>query len=230
MKPKQRRTRVMWTDADMWRLIALHPDRSNAEIARELGRTVHSINGMSGILGLQKNASYLSGIPHRCGAIEASVRFRFPKGHVPMNKGLRRPGWFSGRMRETQFKKGGFPDNRDPDFYVIGALRVNTDGYIDIRVRFDQGAKGWSGLHRILWEDRHGPIPKGHIVAFKDGDKLNCWHDNLELRSRKEHMLRNSIHNLPQPLRLTINVLGQLKRRIREKQDRGPAQSPVRHA
>ena len=149
---------------------------------------------------------------------------------MPATKGMRRPGFAAGRMRETQFKKGRRTHNADPDFYVLGALRVNTDGYIDMRTSFQPGALGWTALHRVLWEDAHGPIPKGFCLRFKDGDPLNVELSNLKLISRADNMLKNTIHNLPAPLRTTINVLGQLKRRIREKQDRRSAQSPVRHA
>lgn len=34
-------------------------------------------------------------------------------------------------------------------------------------------------LHRILWSAAHGPIPHGHQVMFKDGDKRNLALDNL---------------------------------------------------
>ena len=133
-------------------------------------------------------------------------------------------------MKETQFKKGHFPANRDRDFYVLGALRMNTDGYIDMRVSFEHGALGWKALHTILWEDANGPVPRGHALFFKDRDKLNVDLENLELISRADLCRRNSIHNLPPKLKRAINMLGALKRRIRrEEQDRGLAQSPLRN-
>jgi hypothetical protein len=224
-----KRTRKFWTDRDLWRLIALYPDATIVQLVRRLGHTAASIYGMSWKLGLEKSPEHLSSIPHRTGMIAAGVPFRYPKGHVPANKGLRRPGYAPGRMRETMFKKGQFPVNRDPDFYVLGALRVNTDGYIDMRISFDKGALGWRALHRILWEDAHGAVPKGFAVRFKNGDQLDVELDNLELVSRADLCRRNSFHHLPAPLKGAIHILGQLKRRIREKQDGRSAQSPVRH-
>ena len=203
-----------WTDAQLWRLIALHADISNKVLARRLGHSYASVCGMATNLGLKKSPEYLSSIPARTGMLQAGREYRFPKGHVPNNKGLRRPGWFRGRMRETQFKKGHFPFNRDPEFYVIGALRVNTDGYIDMRVRFASGSKGWRALHRILWGDAHGPVPAGHIVSFKDGDRLNVELRNLKLISLADNMRRNTLHNLPKPLVSTIQLLGALKRTL----------------
>lgn len=224
--------RKPWSAAQLKQLRVLYPPQPTVEVAAALSRTVASIYGMAGILGLVKSAQYLASpaaFRFRRG-YHAGWEHRYPKGHVPANKGLRRPGYAPGRMAETQFKKGGFPVNRDPEYYVIGALRVNSYGYIDMRISFEPGARGWRGLHLILWEDAHGPIPKGHCLRFEDGDSLNVELDNLVLISRADNMRRNSIHNLPAPLRDTIQLLGQLRRRINEKQHRGSTGSPVRDA
>ena len=225
-------TRRRWSDADLVQLCALYPDTPTLQLARKLKRTITAVYATARALGITKSAAYLAS-PAGCRLRRGDnigVAYQFKKGHVPANKGLRRPGWARGRMVETQFKKGGFPVNRDPDFYVLGALRVNTDGYIDMRVSFDKGGKGWRALHRILWEDAHGSVPRGHVVIFKNRDKLDVALDNLELITFAENMRRNTIHNLPAPLRDTIQLLGQLRRRINEKQDRRSAGSPVRDA
>src|SRR4029077_5039769 len=194
------------------RLLREHyPHRPTRECVPLCGHSVSSIYAHAGSLGLHKTAAFLASLASGI-MIKGTTRgaeHRFPKGHVPANKGTRRPGWHTGRMRETQFKKGQFPFNRDPGFYVLGALRVNADGYIDMRVSFEPGAKGWRALHRILWEDRHGPIPRDHVVVFRNRDPLDCWYDNLELISRAELCRRNSVHNLPAPLKRTIHALGQ---------------------
>lgn len=213
-----------WIPAEDRALRKLFPHMQTVDVARILGRTTIAVSGRASAKGIRKsaafNASPLSGRNVKGHAPHGS-RSRFPKGHVPANKGLRRPGWYAGRMRETQFKKGEFPRNKDPEFYVLGALRVNTDGYIDMRTSFDPGARGWTPLHRILWQDANGPIPKGHILRFKDGDKLNVCLENLLLISLADNARMNSIHRLPKPLVQVIQLQGQLKRRIREAHDRG---------
>lgn len=221
-----------WIAAEDRALRTLYPHMRTEDMARIIGRPLTSIYQHAAQLGVQKSEAFrsspLSGRNVK-GYAPHGARTRFQKGLIPANKGLRRPGWAPGRMSETQFKKGGFPVNRDPEYYVIGALRVNTDNYIDMRISFDKGSCGWRGLHLILWEDAHGPIPPGYCLRFKDGDSLNVELDNLVLITRAENCRRNSIHNLPAPLRDTIQLLGQLKRRINEKQDRGLARSPVRN-
>lgn len=42
-------------------------------------------------------------------------------------------------------------------------------------------------LHRVKWERLKGPIPKGHVVCFKDFDRGNCELENLACVSRGEH-------------------------------------------
>ena len=34
-------------------------------------------------------------------------------------------------------------------------------------------------LHHVVWEQRHGAIPAGHNVCFRDGNPLNCEANNL---------------------------------------------------
>jgi hypothetical protein len=93
----------------------------------------------------------------------------------------------------------------------------------------------WMFVHRMVWEMEHGPVPKGHTVCFKDGNKLNVWLDNLELLSRHALMLRNSVHHLPKELVQVIQLTGALVRKIRrrenaQKQDQRFARPPVRNA
>lgn len=221
-----------WKARELALLRRLYAETPDAELQRRLKRSRCSIYNAAHLQGLRKSKAYMARELARLGRqLTISGRaHHFPKGHVPLNKGMRRPGWYAGRMRETQFKKGQWPINKDPGFYVLGALRVNADGYIDMRVSFAAGARGWRGLHQIIWEDVNGPVPAGHVVRFKDRDRDNVVLDNLELLSRRENCLRNSIHNLPQPLVTTIQLLGALKRtlnrREREKH-RGPARAPV---
>ncbi len=219
------RKRRHWTEREIERLARLYPDAPMARLVRAFGRPLNQVYAKAAALGLHRSEPYMREMQARVSLRlhQSGKLHRFPKGHVPANKGLRRPGWARGRMRETQFKKGGFPVNRDPEFYVLGALRVSHDGYIDMRTSFEPGTRGWRGLHLILWEDARGPLPRSHCLRFKDSDPLNVELGNLELISRAENMRRNTIHNLPKLLKDTIQLLSRLKRRIREEQDRRSA-------
>jgi hypothetical protein len=203
-----------------------------------LDRSEAAVNARANILGLNKSAKYLASA-HACRlrrGDNVGSRYRFPKGNVPANKGLRRPGWAPGRMASTQFKKGAKP----PSWLPVGSTRVNADGYLDRKV----AAAGrtnldWIAEHRLVWIAHHGEIPKGHVVTFKSGRRstleADITIDAIELITLAENMRRNTIHNLPAELKGAINALGGLRRSItcrskREKQNRGSAQPPVRDA
>lgn len=59
------------------------------------------------------------------------------------------------------------------------------EGYIMIKVPEANPRTGKSPSyvrkHRWLWEQKHGKIPQGKILMFKDGDKRNCALGNLLL-------------------------------------------------
>lgn len=171
-------TRRFWTAREVRLVRRLYPHQSTAKIAAQLGRTVLSIYGLANTLGLRKTEQYLA-TPDACRLRRGDnpgIPFRYPKGHVPANKGTRRPGWGPGRMKETQFKKGQLPLNKRE----IGELRLNADGYIDMKVCEAKGAVAWRALHVVLWEDVHGPVPPGYALCFRDRDKLNVEIANLE--------------------------------------------------
>lgn len=213
--------RRYWTAEDEQTMRDRYPNEHTSATAKALGRDIKSVYTKAHALGLHKTAAYLAS-PEACRMRKGDGRggeTRFNAGCIPWNKGKHYVA--GGRSIETRFKKGQWPVNKDPGFYVIGALRWNADGYLEMRVRF--GPRGWEPLHRILWEDAHGPVPADCAVVFKDRDPTNVEIANLELISRADLMRRNTVHNLPAPLKSSIQLLGQLKRRIRERSEREAA-------
>ncbi len=230
----------LWNPEDDALLVARYPHEKTAKLARRLRRSVTAVYQRAHLrLGLSKSAAYLASADAcrlRRGD-NVGKPFRFRKGHVPFNKGLRRPGWGPGRMKETWFKKGERSGIAARNWRPIGAILIDTDGYLRIKVReagpgersFGFGNPSiWPQLQRHVWKQAHGPIPAGHAIAFRNGDKRDVRLENLQLISRRELMARNSVHNLPKPLARTIQLLGALNRQIRrrtshEEQDRRSA-------
>lgn len=108
---------------------------------------------------------------------------QFRKEHLSWNKGLR---GYMGANR-TSFKKGNLPVNTLYD----GAITIRKDklgtSYKWIRI-----AKAkWKELHRYLWEQKYGKVPKGFVLRFKDGDTMNVVLSNIELISRSIHLDKN---------------------------------------
>lgn len=219
----------LWEPEDDALLTARYPHEKTERLARDLGRTVHAVCQRAHVrFGLAKSASYLASSEacrlRRGENIGAAHRFK--KGHVPHNKGLRRPGWHRGRMKETWFKPGVRRGVAARNWRPIGTVLVDPDGYRRIKVREARpgepwgygNPQAWPQLHRHIWEQEHGPVPAGHVLAFKNGDRTDVRLENLELISRRELMARNTVHKMPKPLATTIQLLGALKRQIRRRE------------
>lgn len=113
-------------------------------------------------------------------ALVSGIVTRFGKGHVPQNKGKKGMGGWE----PTQFKKGDRPTNYKP----VGTERIDSYGYVGVKVA---DSNVWRFKHRLIWEECHGPVPKGHVIIFADSDKLNVTIENLLLVSRKQLAIIN---------------------------------------
>jgi hypothetical protein len=150
---------------------------------------------------------------HRYG-ITNGVNCTFKKGSVPINKGKK--GMPSHpNMIATQFKKGVKPRNWLP----VGSERINTDGYVDIKIA---EPNKWKGKHKIIWEEHHGAIPEGHVVIFGDRNRHNFDIDNLILVSKKQLLIMNQNRLIQNDTELTKTgvIIADLLSKIKESEKR----------
>jgi len=205
------------TDHDRETIRRLYPTTPTKEICELLGRSKETVYNVAHNMGLSKDPEYLRLAQQEWAKTlaESGKGHRFKKGQTPPNKGLRRPGWHRGRMKETQFKKGVRQGVAVQLYKPIGSERLSKEGYLERKVNDDLPLQGrWKQVHRIVWEEANGTVPKGHIVGFKDGDKTNIALENLELLSRKDLMARNTIHTLPDDVRGAIHVMAGFRRKL----------------
>lgn len=217
--------RHRWTAPEDSLLRRRYPDEQAAVIARDLGMRVSQVHQRAAKLGLHKSQAFK--VSDRSGRIlrgrtdPKMVATQFPKGHVPANKGLRRPGWYRGRMRETQFKKGR-PAWEARNYVPIGTEKVDTKRGVLVRKLSDDPTifpvQRWRPVHVLVWEANHGPVPAGHIVRFRDGMKTliasEITADKLELVTLAENMRRNTVHRWPKDLVRLVQLKGALNRKI----------------
>ena len=107
---------------------------------------------------------------------------RFRPGQIPHNKGIK---GCPAACEKTWFKRGNRPQNWQP----VGTEIVDSYGYVRVKTR---NPRTWKFKHRLIWEKAHGKIPRGHVVLFADGDKLNFALNNLLLVSRRELAVMNN--------------------------------------
>jgi hypothetical protein len=108
------------------------------------------------------------------------------------------------------FKKGTVPPNTQP----IGTIhqRKDTGGKMYQYIKLADSK--WEQLNRYTWEQHNGPIPKGMVVVYKDGNYLNNDIDNLMMITKKENMARNTIQRLPKELQQVMRLKCKLIKKI----------------
>ena len=141
--------------------------------------------------------------------LRSGIDGKFKPGQVPHNKGKKgQGGW-----EPTQFKKGNVPGNYRP----VGSERVDARGYTEVKTA---DPSTWKTKHQALWEEHNGPVPKGHVVIFGDGDKFNFDPDNLILVSRSQ-LLRLNHEGLIQSdadlTRVAVTIVD-LQQKIKERE------------
>lgn len=216
--------RRFWTQHDLGRLRKLYPDNPTEVVASMLGRSLPAVYGTAQKLGISKSAEMRLALGFQKGR-QYGVEYQFKKGQVPSNKGLRRPGWAPGRMRETQFRKGARSGIAARNLRPVGTVLSDTDGYLRIKVREAVhgveatgfgNTKVWPLLQRHVWERANGPVPPSHVIVFRDRDRSNCKIENLECISRADLAYRNRMWGrLPRDLAEAIQLNGVLKRKLR---------------
>lgn len=192
-----------WTPEEDARLAALYATKASArEIAATLGRSKASIKNRVHVRGLKKPEN-------------VSNSGRFLPGHTSWNKGKKGldPG---GRSRETRFKPGHRGGRALEVYKPVGAERI-VDGYLQRKVNDDMPLhKRWRFVHVMLWEEHNGPVPAGSMVVFRNGDRTDIRIDNLECITRREHMRRHTVQNLPPELKEVLRLKGVLTRKIND--------------
>jgi hypothetical protein len=73
---------------------------------------------------------------------------------------------------------------------------VNETGYVE-GLRWQPG-KGRPALHRLIWEETHGPLPPGCVVRHKDGNPNNLDPENLYAATRNDVVRENQAGALNQ--------------------------------
>lgn len=106
----------------------------------------------------------------------------------------------------------------------MGSFRVTDDGLLEQKYSDDPGPPKarWRSYARIVWEREHGPIPAGHVVAFRPGqataDPPLVTLDRLELLTRRQLLGRNSVHTIyPPELARLVQLRGVLTRAISDR-------------
>ena len=211
--------RMKWTPEMEAQLRKLYPNHRTTEVAEMMGIRVPQVNSAAFRLRLLKSREYMaSERPGQINPGRGGNATSFTAGNTPWNKGASFEA--GGRSIETKFKPGLRSGRTAVLWRPIGSLRLTHDGTLQRKVT-DTGntARDYVSVHKLVWEQAHGLVPKGHIVVFKPGlrtsDEESITPDRLELVSRAENMRRNSRHvRYPPELNSLLHVKASLTRKI----------------
>lgn len=190
----------------------LWPVNCAEDVAQLIDRTVPSVDNRAHKLRLHKDPAYT-----------ARTAANFKPGQTPHNKGRPQSEWLPdpGRSARTRFKAGEMHGSAQHNWVPVGTQKVR-DGQLVRKVTDDPDvypAARWKPVARIVWEAAHGPVPRGHVIRFRDGkgttdpDAIRLEH--LECITRAENMKRNSFwENLPPEVAQLVQLRGALNRKI----------------
>lgn len=222
-----------------------YPSTITLDLAELFGRPITQVYRIARALGLAKTPEFVveTARERSMQPDHGARQYQFEKGHVPANKGSRRPGWTAGDMARTQFKAGR-PASEARNYVPIGTHKLNKDGHLVRKITDDPSivpARRWEAVHRLVWIETNGPIPAGHVIAFKPGQRTNVLEeitpDRVECLNLADNCRRNSFHNYGPEVSKVVQLRGaitrQINRRLKEKlneqEHRRPARSAVRH-
>jgi len=205
--------RTFWTEKEIKFLTDNYSDMNTADIATILKRPLSGVYGKAYTMGLKKSKQYLALMLEREAKklAELGKNYQFKKGNVPYNYGQKMSTKNYEKLQKTMFIKGRKPHNTRKE----GEESKSVDGYTYVKIADND----WRLKHRVVYENINGPIPNDYIVVFKDNNQLNFDINNLELISKSENMLRNTIHKYPETIKEIIKLNNKLKKQINAKQN-----------
>ena len=186
-----------------------YPFEPTKKIADDLGLSEGSVYNRAYAMGIKKDPVYLRSTQYPPGYLGGKAT-QFQKGQTPPNKGQKMSKDVYEKVEKTMFKKGNKPMNTQP----IGTIhqRKDTGGKMYLYIKLADSK--WQLLNRYTWEQHNGPIPKGMVVVYKDGNYLNNDINNLIMITKKENMARNTIQRLPKELQQVIRLKCKLIKKI----------------
>lgn len=209
-----------WTPEHLAMLRTHYPSLHTTELAERLGVTLKQVYAKANRMGLRKGPAFLASSKsgHILKGGSLSQQHQFTPGQTPWNKG--RSYQAGGRSVHTQFQKGNQPHTTLP----LGAYRVVTDKsghqHMEQKTGTTSGTNNlrWTPVARLVWQAVHGPLPAGHIVVFKPGERTtvleNITPDRLECISRKQNAQRNHPSSSNPELGRLIQLKGAITRQV----------------
>ncbi|MGU7780495.1 HNH endonuclease [Burkholderia sp. PU8-34] len=213
--------KVFWTPEQIEILRRRYPNERAEVLAEFFGCKVLRVYSKAAELGLKKTPEFFASAESgRAGHDDRGVAGRFVKGMESWNKGVKGSTGKHPNCRRTQFKKGEMSGAAQHNYVPLGTEKV-VDGYLRRKITDDPTivpVRRWESVHRLVWIEANGPIPKGYVVCFLPGrfsveiEKITI--DALELVHRAELARRNHWTNNDPEIASLYQLKGAITRQV----------------
>ena len=204
-----------WKEEHLQFLREFVPGHNEKEIQQALFEKFGEKTSLNNINNLKRKAGVKSG----------TVGGQFQKGQISHNKGKKWSEFMSEEGQKnslkTCFKKGNVPANRKE----IGYERVDHEGFVYVKVQDLHQNRNFKQKHYLVWEQHNGPVPKGYILRFLDGNRQNCDISNLALVSVSEKLILSKMQRTTNPeLHKTQILVAQVMDKVRKRKRKDKSQ------
>lgn len=149
-------------------LVDIIPGKTSDKVTLMFNKNFNRKVTTAQIRSYKKNHKLKSGVKTLWGNGQKN-QYKLPSGQLIPNG------------EKTRFKKGNKPHNTQP----VGTISKKGDGYFWKKIAdVKPSRRGWKQLHRLIWEETHGPVPKGMCLIFLNQDKTDTRLENLTLISK----------------------------------------------
>lgn len=132
-----------------------------------------------------------------------------------------------------QFKKGNIaPGHKSIGCEVIKRWK-NGDVVREQKYRKVGDPGIWKSVSHIVWEAANGPIPKGHIIRYLNGNSMDSRLENLHVVTRRECIILNMANRSEDQKRAALDRAKEKRLKHifdRSKQDHRDIQEKIRES
>lgn len=121
------------------------------------------------------------------------------------------PTWGFGKD-PGKYTRGRPSPNRRP----VGSEFTSKKGEVYVKVAMTgRNNEDWRRKSHVVWEQYNGrKLRADEVVSFLDGDSTNLSPENLVVKTKREIMADNSLHNYPKEIGDMYRAVGQIKRAV----------------
>lgn len=223
-KVKQAQRKSRFLTPQMQEILALvYSHMSNEQISQDFGIPEPALAKYASQLGLKKDPEWRrQQLSNMAKALPAHCKFQ--KGQTPWSKGISDPS--HPYHQRGVYTSGRHHNQRDIGSLTFRARKVGSEMVNYLYVKTEP--RKWVPLQVAMWQEYHQQsLPPGHIVVFKNGDRLDFNKDNLMAVTMPELSLCRAVYGAPLDLLPLVKQHAAIAKLIAQREEQASSQNPT---